>query len=166
MRDKITVFIQNEAGSPIKNKHDEKTFEHLSSIKLLESYPYAYGFIPGTQAADGDCLDCYVITDSKLVADSIVECSPIGLLQLFENGQADHKVIATIPDETGIVLKNALRKLQEFIGRASTQFPNVEFAVGKFLSQQAALDHIEGSTVDPGNEQAWTKKGVEEDLSG
>ena len=146
MSHKITVFIQNEAGSLIKNKHDEKTFEHLSSIRLREPYPYAYGFIPGTQAADGDCVDCYVITDSSLFADSIVECSPIGLLQLFENDQPDHKIIATIPDEIGLKLEEALKELREFIGRASIQFPNIEFSTGEFLPRQAALDHIEVST--------------------
>jgi inorganic pyrophosphatase len=146
----IKVFIQNKAGSLLKNKHDEKTFEHLGSTRLKEPYPHAYGFIPGTKASDGDCVDCYVFTDTELERDTIVECSPIGLLELYENDQPDHKVIATIPGETSINVDDALEVLKEFIGRASIQFPNIVFVVGNFLPSQTVFDHIGGLPVGSG----------------
>jgi inorganic pyrophosphatase len=83
MNNEIEVYIQNLPGSHIKNRHNEATLEHLGKIELVEPYPFAYGFIPGTIAADGDCLDCYLLSDADLMADSLIRCIPIGVLEQF-----------------------------------------------------------------------------------
>jgi len=142
----VKVFIQNESGSKIKNRHNEKTFEHLGSIMLREPYPYAYGFVLGTTTEDGDNVDCYVITQAELSCGTVVECHPIGLLELFENGESDHKVVAVLPGEEHVPVDKALDSLRGFIDGASKQFPTMEFRVGEFLSEQAAMEFIEISS--------------------
>ncbi len=41
----VRVFIQNAAGSDVKNFHDEKTLELKYGKRVTLPYPYPYGFI-------------------------------------------------------------------------------------------------------------------------
>jgi inorganic pyrophosphatase len=112
--------------------------------RVSHPYPYPYGFILGTRGADGDNLDCYLITSDQLQAGTIVECEAIGLLEQVEDGEIDHKVLAAIPGqqvETGQALQKELRG---FIYSVFRQFPDVHVDVGELLPRQAALDYIQG----------------------
>ena len=76
----IQVLVQVVAGSSDKNFYNERTLEYLETRHASRPYPYPYGFIIGTRAADGDCVDCYLITSERLASGTIVECEPMGLL--------------------------------------------------------------------------------------
>jgi len=45
-------------------------------------YPEAYGFIPGTQAEDGDPMDILVMTNEPTVTGCLIEARPGGLLRM------------------------------------------------------------------------------------
>jgi inorganic pyrophosphatase len=87
---RFQVFIENEAGSNIKNHHDEKALTFQRSEAVSRAYPFPYGFIIGTQNADGDCLDCFVISKRPLRTGEIVECEPIGMMEQTEDALSDH----------------------------------------------------------------------------
>ena len=72
----IKMLVQVEAGSRDKNLYDEKTLEYKGESRISLPYPYPYGFVIGTNAADGDNVDCYLITQEKIKRGSIVECEP------------------------------------------------------------------------------------------
>ena len=38
----MKVFIENEAGSNIKNIHDEKTLEHKRRVEVSRPYPFPH----------------------------------------------------------------------------------------------------------------------------
>jgi inorganic pyrophosphatase len=139
----IKVCIQVAAGSREKRRYHEKTLEYKGTSRVSLPYPYPYGFILGTNGADGDNLDCYLITGEPLQAGTIVECEPIGLLEQDEDGEIDHKVLASMPGqdvEAGQVLQ---QELQDFIYSVFRQFPDVHVHVGRLLPRQAALDYIQ-----------------------
>jgi len=138
------VFIQVEAGSRERNLYDEKTLEYKGTRRALLPYPYAYGFIVATSAADGDNVDCYVVTDDFLKAGIIVECVAIGLLEQEEDGQADHKVLAAVPGQDVTLNQELLELFRDFIYGAFAQFPDVSVRVGRILPQQQALRYIRG----------------------
>jgi inorganic pyrophosphatase len=142
MNSAIKVFIQNAAGSTVKNRHNEQSLEHLGSIELLEPYPLAYGFIPKTMMPDGECLDCYLMTSCHVPENSLINAVPIGVLQVFENKEPDHKVLVVLPGEAERVDKILLEQLEQFISRASRQFPDTEFKTGKVLSQADAIQLV------------------------
>jgi inorganic pyrophosphatase len=133
----LKAFIQNEAGSKIKNRHNEKTLEYLGAVELSESYPFPYGFILETTTEDGDNVDCFVFTQKEMGSNTIVECSVIGLLELYENGEKDHKVIAVLPGEHSSAIEAGLDSIHRFYENLSKQFN-----VGEFLPVSAALDYI------------------------
>src|SRR6266508_6493389 len=110
----IKVLIQVEAGSCDKNLYNEKTLEYKNTSRISRPYPYPYGFIIGTNAADGDCVDCYLITNDKLESGTIIECEPVGLLEQGEDGEVDHKVLAAIPGQDVILGPGLLKELRDF----------------------------------------------------
>lgn len=96
----MKIFIEAEKGSNEKGKYDEKTLERLGTKKVLLPYPYAYGFILGTEGDDGECLDCYLVSDKIVEQGTVVECEVFGCLEFFEDTEKDYKVLAKLANET------------------------------------------------------------------
>ena len=139
----IKILIQVEAGSRDKKLYNEKTLEYKGASRNSLPYPYPYGFIIGTSAADGESVDCYLITHDKVKSGSIVECEPIGLLEQIEDGQIDHKILAAIPGQAVEVGPELLEELRDFIYAVFAQFPEVSISIGRILPRDAALKHIQ-----------------------
>jgi inorganic pyrophosphatase len=139
----IKVCIEAEAGSCEKHRYHEKTLEYQGMRRVSRPYPYPYGFILGTRAADGDSVDCYLITHESLKSGTIVECEPIGLLEQDEDGEVDHKVLAALPGQDVEVGLGLLEELRVFIYAIFSPFPDVGVRVGRLLPREAALHHIQ-----------------------
>lgn len=139
----IKVLIQVAAGSCDRKVYNESTLEYLETRHGSRPYLYPYGFIVGTSAADGDCVDCYILTRDKITAGSIVECEPVGLLLQDESGEIDHKVLAALPGQDVELGSELLVELQEFIFDIFSEYPEIEVRVGPILSREAALHHLE-----------------------
>ena len=138
----IQVLIQVEAGSCEKRFYDESTLEYRETRPVARPYPYPYGFIIGTSAADGDCVDCYLITHDALKAGTIVECEPVALLHQVEDGEVDHKVLAAIPGQDIALGQELLQELRDFMEAIFAEFPEVRVRVGPIGPREAALRHI------------------------
>lgn len=54
-------------------------------------YPANYGFIPRTYADDGDPLDVLVLCSETIQPMTLVECKPIGVLNMIDNDSCDEK---------------------------------------------------------------------------
>lgn len=94
--DMFNAIIEISKGSQNKYEYDEK-LDLIKLDRVLYSpffYPLDYGFIPETRSADGDHLDVMVIGSMPLVTGTLVECRPIGLLKMIDDGDEDFKVIA------------------------------------------------------------------------
>ena len=57
-------------------------------------YPANYGFIPRTYGDDGDPLDVLVVCSESIDPMTLVECYPIGVITMMDNGRSDEKIIA------------------------------------------------------------------------
>ena len=81
-----------------KNKYElDKETEFLRLDRVLYTsthYPANYGFIPLTLADDGDPLDVLVLCSEALVPMTLVDCKPIGVLEMRDNDSYDEKIIA------------------------------------------------------------------------
>lgn len=138
----IKVVVQIEAGSCERRLYNERTLEHKGISRIRLPFPYPYGFVMGTSAADGDCVDCYIITKDKLMGGSVVDCEPVGLLEQDEDGEIDHKVLAALPGGEVVLDQELLDELRRFIYKLVSRYPGSHIQVGRILPREAALKHL------------------------
>ena len=90
------AVIEITKGSKKKYELDKETGLIILDRILYTSthYPCNYGFIPRTYGDDGDPLDVLVLCSEELEPLSLVQCYPIGVITMKDNGKFDEKIIA------------------------------------------------------------------------
>jgi inorganic pyrophosphatase len=80
----IHAAVETPRGSHCKLEFDPKHRAFILAKPLLAglTYPYDWGFVPSTQAEDGDPLDILVIHDAGTYPGLILRCKPIGVLEV------------------------------------------------------------------------------------
>ena len=94
--EKFYACIEISLGSKNKYELDKETgFLKLDRVLYTSThYPANYGFIPKTYAEDNDPLDVLVLCNESIVPLTLVECKPIGVMHMVDNGKTDEKIIA------------------------------------------------------------------------
>ena len=80
----INVMVESPRGSAIKFKYDQ-TERAMTLSRPLPSglvFPFDWGFIPGTRAADGDPLDAFILWDGSCYPGILIPCRPIGVVNV------------------------------------------------------------------------------------
>ena len=90
------AVIEISKGSKMKYELDKETGLIILDRVLYTSthYPASYGFIPRTYAEDGDPLDVLVLCSEPINSLAMVQCYPIGVISMIDNGSPDDKIIA------------------------------------------------------------------------
>jgi inorganic pyrophosphatase len=79
----LDVIIETPRGSRNKFEVDEKT-KTCRLSKVLPAgftFPYDFGFVPGTRAGDGDPLDILVLMDAPAVPGCVVSVRLLGAVE-------------------------------------------------------------------------------------
>ncbi|MCQ2742957.1 MAG: inorganic diphosphatase [Bacilli bacterium] len=94
--EKFLACIEIPAGSKNKYELDEESGALILDRILYTSthYPQNYGFIPRTWSTDDDPLDVLVICSEPIVPLALVQCYPVGVLEMTDSGEVDEKIIA------------------------------------------------------------------------
>jgi inorganic pyrophosphatase len=99
------VVVETPKGSPNKLAYDADlgTFKLKSVMPQGTSFPFDFGFIPGTVAEDGDPLDVLVLMDYPLTPGSVVPSRLIGVInaeQTEKDGETEEndRLIAVSPE--------------------------------------------------------------------
>src|SRR6185369_16166065 len=79
----VSVVIDTPKGSRNKYKWDEKLglYKLAHVLPVGASFPYNFGFIPGTLGEDGDPLDVLVLMDDAAFVGCFVPSRLIGVIQ-------------------------------------------------------------------------------------
>ena len=97
----INVIIEVPiGGEPIKYELD-KASGALFVDRFLYTpmrYPGNYGFVPHTLSEDGDPIDVLVCNTRPIMPGAVINCRPIGVLVMEDDGGQDEKLIA-VPSE-------------------------------------------------------------------
>ena len=93
---KFEALIEIPKGCKAKYELDKETgLLKLDRVLYTSTvYPANYGFIPKTLAEDGDPLDVLILCGETIYPMTLVECYPIGVIKMIDNGSLDEKIIA------------------------------------------------------------------------
>ena len=73
-------------------------------------YPGNYGFVPAHASADdGDPLDVLVANTRPIVPGAVINCRPVGVLLMEDDGGKDEKIIAVPSTEAHQALRGGER---------------------------------------------------------
>lgn len=107
--DDINVIIEVPiGGEPVKYEMDKPSGTMFVDRFLYTSmrYPGNYGFIPHTLSDDGDPIDVLVVNNRPLIPGCVINCRPIGILQMKDEAGMDEKIIAVPSDEVTAMYSN------------------------------------------------------------
>lgn len=93
----INVIIEVPVGGePIKYEMDKEAGTLFVDRFLYTPmrYPGNYGFVPHTLSADGDPIDVLVCNTRAIVPGAVMNCRPVGVLIMEDDGGGDEKIIA------------------------------------------------------------------------
>jgi inorganic pyrophosphatase len=94
--DLLNVVVEIPMGSSIKYEYSHKLQMMVADRFLYTAftYPFNYGFIPGTWSEDNDPMDIVVLASQPVTTGTVIECRVIGVLETEDEEGGDAKVIA------------------------------------------------------------------------
>lgn len=95
--DDINVVIEVPlGGEPIKYEMDKASGTLIVDRFLYTPmhYPGNYGFVPHTLSSDGDPIDVLVCNTRAIFPGAVMNCRPIGVLVMEDDGGQDEKILA------------------------------------------------------------------------
>ena len=141
--EKFVACIEIPKGSKNKYELDKETGAlRLDRILFTSThYPQNYGFIPLTYAGDNDPLDVLILCSEYITPLALVECYPIGVVKMIDNGEYDEKIIAICAHDPFYNMYKDLKDLPQHISEEIKHF----FAVYKTLEyKDTIVNEIEG----------------------
>ena len=140
---RFLAMIEISKGSTNKYELDKETGHLILDRVLFTSthYPQNYGFIPRTFANDYDPLDVLVLCSESILPMSFVECVPIGVLVMTDNGLNDEKIIAVAANDPFYNSYHDINEVPQHIMDEIKHF----FAVYKMLEgKDTTVDVVKG----------------------
>lgn len=152
--EEINVFVEIPQGSSIKYEVDKDSgllfvdrFLHTAM-----SYPFNYGFVPQTDAEDGDAVDVLLISSMPVTPGSVVRARPIGMLEMEDEAGMDNKILAVPikkidPDYTDIedindISEHTKNKIKHFFENMKSLEKGKWVKLKNFLGKDAAIEEI------------------------
>ncbi|HET9753929.1 MAG TPA: inorganic diphosphatase [Myxococcales bacterium] len=85
----VRVVVEAPRGCGVKLKYQPRlgAFEYGRALPLGLSYPYDWGFVPGTRAEDGDPLDALVLCDVPSYPGVVIPSRPIGAVLVDQKNE-------------------------------------------------------------------------------
>ena len=141
--DRFTAVVEIPKGSHCKYELDKSTglIKPDRVLYTATYYPANYGFIPLTYAEDNDPLDVLVLCQESLVPLTLVECRPIGIIRMVDQGYIDEKIIAVCTSDPFYSSFKEMKELPDYVGNEIRHF----FRVYKSLEgKETSVTSIEG----------------------
>jgi inorganic pyrophosphatase len=89
----LQVVIETPKGSRNKYAFDEKQdiFALQKVLPAGMAFPYDFGFVPSTVAADGDPVDVLVLMDESGAVGCLLQCRVIGIIEGEQGSKKDRE---------------------------------------------------------------------------
>jgi inorganic pyrophosphatase len=79
----VRVVVESPGGAAVKLKYDPQLglMTLGRPLPLGLRYPCDWGFVPGTEAEDGDPVDAFVVADAPTFPGVVISCRLLGVIQ-------------------------------------------------------------------------------------
>ncbi len=79
----LVVIVETPKGRGAKFDYDEKSglFKLGGMLPEGMTFPFSFGFIPGTLAPDGDPVDVLILMEEPAFAGCLVHCRLVGVIE-------------------------------------------------------------------------------------
>jgi len=101
----LHVIVECPREARFKIDYDPKlrVFGIARPLALGVSFPFDFGFIPGTRAPDGDPVDALLLNDVPTYPGILVKCQAIGMVELTQvaedgKGRETNNRLIVLPD--------------------------------------------------------------------
>jgi inorganic pyrophosphatase len=96
------MVVETPRGSVLKLAYDpeERVFAVSRALALGISYPFDWGFIPQTRAADGDPVDALALHEGTTFPGVVLQCRPLGIVDVEqdrEGGKVTNPRLILVP---------------------------------------------------------------------
>jgi len=98
----LRVVVEAPRGSGLKLEYvpESDLFGVARSLPLGMAYPYDWGFVPGTLAADGDPVDALALHSASSYPGVVLPCRLLGMVELMQKDnkgkpQVNNRLITT-----------------------------------------------------------------------
>jgi inorganic pyrophosphatase len=83
----LHVVVESPRGATVKLKYEPSlgVMTVVRALPLGLAYPYDWGFVPGTVAADGDPVDAMIVWDAASYPGTVVRCRAVGVVRLEQD---------------------------------------------------------------------------------
>lgn len=153
----LNVIIEIPQGSRIKYEYDSQR-QIIKADRFLYTaftYPFNYGFIPGTWSQDEDPLDVVVLSSEPLTTGTLIECRLLGLLASEDEEGPDAKLIAAPAakvdpafsqfDQLAQLDQSVKNKVQHFFENYKTLEPGKWVKVTGWQSREEAVKQVQAA---------------------
>jgi inorganic pyrophosphatase len=81
-RDRVHVVVESPMNSKVKYAYDPemRVMKYEKELPQGLSFPFDFGFMPGTIGDDGDPLDILVLTNTPSLSGCVITCRLLGVL--------------------------------------------------------------------------------------
>lgn len=159
----VHVVVESPRGSTVKLKYDPDLNAFTLARPLLEglAYPFDWGFVPSTRAADGDPLDAMILWDRTTFPGVVIPCRLIGVLAVEQNSKQNPGTRERNDRVVGVPLNapryHALKEVRDVESRlreeleafftGSVAFEGKDLKLLQWAGASAAYDLVKASIV-------------------
>jgi inorganic pyrophosphatase len=83
----LNVIVESPRGATAKWKYEGGLIRLSRPLPTGLAYPYDWGFVPGTQASDGDPLDALIVWEGVSYPGVVIPSRPIGVLRVEQTSR-------------------------------------------------------------------------------
>src|SRR5438105_15526389 len=89
----LRVVVETPKGSrKFAFDPDQRLFELKKVLPTGMAFPYDFGFVPSTEAEDGDPIDILILMDEPAFPGCVLECRPIGVIEGEQSDKTKKKI--------------------------------------------------------------------------
>jgi inorganic pyrophosphatase len=152
----VYAVIETPSGSRTKYawSPERGAFGVRKVLPLGTTFPYDFGFIAGTKAADGDPLDVLVLADEPLAIGSLVQCRVLGAVACTTSEPGGEQVrndrVIAVPEASivgaewraiGDIGARLIKEITDFLA-SYTSREGRQFILHDVVGRDAALELV------------------------